>query len=94
MEPRGVNNRIEARKMTQDNARQPPRAAIVAHPGLWRSLGSKMEAQSGPKSTKNRLRNRSFLNSFWYRSFFKFWSKMGPTIDEKSIEKLLKDQCK
>ena len=35
MEPRGVNNRIEARKMTQDSARQPPRAAKAAQTGLW-----------------------------------------------------------
>jgi len=40
MEPRGGKNRIEARKMIQDGARQPPTAAMVAHPRLWCKAGA------------------------------------------------------
>ena len=49
MEPRRVNNRIGARKPTQDSARQPPRAAMVAILGY----PVQPEAQNGgPKWTK------------------------------------------
>ena len=39
MEPRGGKNRIRARKMTQDSARQLPRAAMVAQTRLWWKAG-------------------------------------------------------
>ena len=45
MEPRGGKNRIRARKMTQDSARQLPRAAMVAQTRLSHTAGV-------PKSTK------------------------------------------
>jgi len=49
MEPRGVENRIEAAKMTQDSARQLPRAAMVAQTRLSRTAGV---PKWKPKSTK------------------------------------------
>ena len=79
MEPRGGKNRIGARKMTQDSARQLPRAAMVAQTRLSRTAGvPKWRPKSTKIDEKNDWKIDDFLNRSSFRFFFDFRSKNAP----------------
>ena len=74
--------------MTQDSARQPPRAAMVAHPGLSRTAGG---SKWKPKSTKivEKINKKSI--SFFIAFGIDFSSIFDRKWDQKSMKNQLRN---
>jgi hypothetical protein len=65
MEPRGATNRIGARKMTQDSARQRQRAAQEAYPVLSRKAGASKWMPKSIKIHENSIKKQILVQSFF-----------------------------
>ena len=90
MEPRGGKNRIRARKMTQDSARQLPRAVMVAQTRLWWNSGvPKWRPKSTKIDEKNIEKSFTFLIAFRI-DFSSFLKETSPENDRNIASDMMK----